>query len=341
MSTPLFPRLLGDIGGTHARFAWQAAPGEAPRDVRVLPCAAYPGLEEAVRDYLAQSGHAMPPAFGMGIATPVLGDALRMTNHAWSFSIRALRQRLGLERFTVVNDFTALALALPALAADQMVQVGGLAPAPGARDSSGAAPAPGAQRAPLALLGPGTGLGVSGLVPVGESGWQAIAGEGGHVTLAAADALEFAVIERLRARHGHVSAERVLSGPGLADLHRALREVRGEPQDAHAHAPLDAAAISRRALEDGDARCLQTLDLFAGFLGGVAGNLALTLGARGGVYLGGGIVPRWLGWFEGSPFRQRFEAKGRFAAYLQDVPVWVLRAGDSPALLGASRALDD
>ena len=226
---------------------------------------------------------------------------------------------LGLERLLVLNDFTALALALPQLDDQAKRQIGGGSPVTGAN---------------IGLLGPGTGLGVSGLVQDASAGLP-IAGEGGHVTLAASNALEFAVIEVLQARYGHVSAERVLSGQGLVDLYVALRQQQGLP----AQAVSSAAEISHWALQDQDAVALQALHLFAGWLGSVAGDLVLTLGARGGVYLGGGIVPRWLGWLEQSAFKARFSAKGRFAAYLQDVPVWVINAPDSPALWGAARAL--
>jgi glucokinase len=184
------------------------------------------------------------------------------------------------------------------------------------------------------LLGAGTGLGVSGLIPCAGQ-WLPIAGEGGHVSLAAQTPEEFRVIERIRQKYGHTSAERVLSGQGLVDLCQALSQERGRTPTLWS-----AGEISQAALKDQDPLCLACLDMFSGFLGSVAGDLALTLGARGGVYIGGGIVPRFLGWFETSSFRQRFEAKGRFAPYLSSIPVWVIRAEESPALLGAARALD-
>jgi glucokinase len=257
----------------------------------------------------------------MGIANPITGDVVRMTNHHWSFSISGMQQQLGLARFNVINDFTALALALPSIPAGNLVQIGGQE-----------APA----FAPKALIGPGTGLGVSGLLPTDQCDhWIPIAGEGGHTTLAAQTETEYRVIELIRQRYGHVSAERVLSGPGLVDLYLALRQI-------HKIEPVDvagAAEITAWALQDQDPLAQKSIEMFAGFLGSVAGDLALTLGARGGVYLGGGIVPRWLGWFETSNFRERFEAKGRFGVYLKDIPVWVINAAESPALLGAARSL--
>ncbi|PUE46792.1 glucokinase [Limnohabitans sp. 2KL-1] len=326
---PLFPRLLGDVGGTNARFAWQASEGAPLTQTQVLPCAQYPGIAEAIEAYLQITGLSSPAAAGIGIANPITGDQVVMTNHHWSFSIDALQQRLSLQRLKVINDFTALALALPSLTSDQKIQIGG-----------GAA----LDHAPVALLGAGTGLGVSGLMPSGAH-WLPIAGEGGHVTLAAQTAQEFRVIERIQQKYGHASAERVLSGQGLVDLYQAMAQEHGPSAapvaQSSAAAPLTAREISQRALKDRDPFSLACLDMFAGFLGTVAGDLALTLGARGGVYIGGGIVPRFLGWFETSSFRQRFEAKGRFATYLSDIPVWVIQAQESPALLGATRALDD
>ena len=190
--------------------------------------------------------------------------------------------------------------------------------------------------APMALIGPGTGLGVSGLVPDGQGGWLPLAGEGGHVSLAAQTDLEAQVIQQLARRYeGHVSAERVLSGPGLVALHQALAALRGMTADPD----ITPAHITQAALQAHDPLSLQTLETFSAFLGTVAGDLALTLGARGGVYLGGGILPHWRGWLAQSPFRARFEAKGRYRDYMAAIPVWWIDAPTSPALLGAARAL--
>jgi glucokinase len=319
--TDTFPRLLGDVGGTNARFGWQANADSGIEHVLVLPCAAHETLEAAIRTYLELKSLPMPRAGALGIANPITGDVIRMTNHHWSFSISEMQRSLGLQQLNVINDFTALALALPSIAKDNLVQVGGTVAE---------------AYAPKALIGAGTGLGVSGLMPTDANDhWVAIAGEGGHVTLAAQTESEYRVIELIRQRYGHVSAERVLSGQGLVDLYLALRQLqKQQPVDV-----AGAAEITAWALQDKDPLALQSIDMFAGFLGSVTGDLALTLGARGGVYLGGGIVPRWLGWFETSQFRERFEAKGRFNAYLKDIPVWVINAAESPALLGAARSL--
>ncbi|MEY3252618.1 MAG: hypothetical protein RL227_1591 [Pseudomonadota bacterium] len=315
-------RVLADVGGTNARFAWQAGPGQPVEAVMNLPCAEHDSLAEALRSYLLRTQRTMPPDCCIAIANPVVGDRVAMTNHHWTFSIRELRAQLGLQRLLVVNDFTALALALPRLGAADRWQLGGGDAQPGAA---------------IGLIGPGTGLGVSGLLPDGRGGWLPIQGEGGHATLGATTAREAAVLELLREWHGHVSAERAVCGQGLVDIHLALQRLPGHGAVAQ---DLTAAAITEAALAGNDARCTEALQLFCAFLGIAAGNLALTLGARGGVFIGGGIVPRLGRWIEGSPFRARFEAKGRFAAYLQPVPVYVIDTPQSPAFLGAAEALD-
>lgn len=316
-----YPRWLGDIGGTNARFGWQADAGAAISHVQVLPCAEHACLLSAAQSYLGQQGLPTPPCAAFGIANPVTGDQVAMTNHNWTFSINALRESLGLQRFLLLNDFTALALALPQLTPAQKHAVG-----------TGQA----AAHAPIGLIGPGTGLGVSGLLPLGyQNKWLPIAGEGGHVSLSAGTALEFTVIQHLRQRYGHVSAERVLSGAGLVDLHHALCHLQGTPGSDIT----TAAEVLAQALAAPDSSASQALDMFCGFLGSVAGDLALTLGARGGIYIGGGIVPRLGARFEHSAFRARFEDKGRFKAYLQQIPTWVIHSPVSPALQGASQAL--
>jgi glucokinase len=318
----LYPRLLGDVGGTNARFGWQSHAGAKLTHIHSLPCRDFPEIASAIEAYMSIAGVCNPAAACIGIANPVTGDQITMTNHNWSFSIQGLQKRLSLQKLKVINDFTALALALLTLPSEHRTQYGGEYAC---------------EHASIALVGPGTGLGVSGLIPQGDRGWSAISGEGGHITLAAQSTLEYQVIEVLRQQYGHVSAERVLCGKGLVDLHMALSSVRGQAPHS-AITPMD---IVQRALKDHDVNYMQTLDMFAGFLGSVAGDLALTLGARGGVYIGGGIVPRLMGWFETSSFRSRFESKGRFSGYLQKIPVWLIHSPESPALWGAANALNN
>jgi glucokinase len=314
-------RLLGDVGGTNARFAWQDAEGAPIRDIATLPTADHATLADAMTAYLNGLGHAAPPLCAIGIANPITGDRIQMTNCHWAFSISAMRAQLGLERFVVINDFTALALALQDLAPSELRQLGGGAAVPDA---------------PIGLIGPGTGLGVSGLIRDNAAGrWLPLQGEGGHVTLAATTTREFEVLQVLKTVFGHASGERAISGQGLEALYSAVCALDAVP----GWAPLTAAEISQRGLAGSDAQCVEVLDLFCGFLGNVAGNLALTLGAVGGMYLGGGIVPRLGDAFARSRFRACFEDKGRFRSYLEGIPVYVIDTEVSPALMGAARAL--
>jgi glucokinase len=258
----------------------------------------------------------MPRAAAFAVAGPLLNDRVALTNNGWDFSASETRRSLGLERLIFLNDFTALALAVPQLKPEERHQVGG-----GEALSDAA----------IAVIGPGTGLGVSGLVR-SEGRWVALQGEGGHVTLPPVDEREIAVVTRLHRQYSHVSAERVLCGDGLELLHRTLALVDELPPGT-----LTAEQITRAALDGTDARCRATVAMFCGWLGNVAGNLALTLGARGGVYIGGGIVPRLGDYFATSPFRTRFEAKGRFTTFLSSIPVYVIAAA-YPALTGCVQA---
>lgn len=320
MSAASFPRLVGDVGGTHARFAWVASAGERPARSRTYRCADYAGIEQALAAYRQDEALPAPRACALGLANPVQGDRIEMTNNAWSFSRQALAQDLGVEQLLLLNDFTALALALPALPADELVRLGG---------GSGLA------GKPLALLGAGTGLGASGLIPTGAGAWTPISGEGGHATLPATTDEQADVLAWLRGRFGHASAERALSGPGLVNLYEACCA-----RDGVLPASREPQAVVARALAGDDAQAVAAAGLFWDFMGSVAGNLALTLGALGGVYLGGGLGPRLLPCLDLPRFRRHFEGKGRFAAYLAPLPCWLIRSEESPALLGANRALD-
>ena len=317
MSVPAYD-LVADIGGTNARFALSRRGSAAEFAMeRVYPCSGFARFQDAVAAYLADCGERVSQA-AIAIANPVCGDAIRMTNHHWAFSIEAARNELNLERLLVLNDFTALALSVPTLRADELRQVGGGVPV---------------AEAAIGVIGPGTGLGVSGLVWSGTR-WIPLAGEGGHVGYAPRNAREWAMSEVLRKRYGgYLSVERVVSGPGLSALYEAYCVLDGiEPEN------LSPAQVGELALARADARFVEVFETFCAALGCAAGNLALTLGARGGVYLGGGILPRWGEAFETSPFRTNFEAKGRFKDYLAPIPAYVIHA-KTPALMGAAAAL--
>jgi glucokinase len=312
------PRLLADIGGTYARFTLETAPGRFTQMAQ-LRCADHADFHAAVSAYLGQLPPSQPAIehAAIAIANPVEGDAVRMTNYHWRFSIEQMRQRLQLQTLVVVNDFTALAMALPRLTPAQQRQVGG-----------GTA----RERSVIGLLGAGTGLGVSGLIPAGD-GWVALGTEGGHASFSPRDEREMTILRHAQRQFSHVSSERLLSGPGIELIHRALVERAGVAAEM-----LSAPAITRRGLDGSDPLCAETLDVFCGMLGTVASNLAVTLGAFGGIFIGGGIVPRLGEHFDRSSFRERFEDKGRFTSYVAAIPTFVVTA-EHATFVGASAIL--
>ncbi|MDM5181970.1 glucokinase [Massilia sp. DJPM01] len=312
------PRLLADIGATHARFALQTAPGVF-RSVRVLKCDDFEGIVALLRFYLADHAGMLLNHAALAVANPVNGDQVRMTNRAWEFSTDAVRRELGLHTLLIVNDFTALAMALPGLRPDDLMKVG---------------PGKAAGNAVIGVLGPGTGLGVSGVIPTVD-GFVTLGSEGGHVNFAPADEREFAILQFAWKEWAHVSNERLISGPGMEIIYRALAQRNGITAAARASPEIIAAAI-----DDRDPLCLEVIDCFCGMLGGAAANLAVTLGAFGGIFIGGGIVPRMGELFASSPFRSRFEAKGRFSSYLADIPTYVITT-PNPAFHGVATILSE
>jgi len=311
--------LVGDVGGTNARFGL-TAPGGKLLHSEILADSDYAGLADAVEAFLGGRGDLpMPRRGAIAIASAITGDLVAMTNQPWRFSISELRTRLGFERLEVINDFTAQALALPHLGEGDKMRVGGGTAVAGW---------------PLAVLGPGSGLGVSGLIPAGSK-WIPLTGEGGHATMAPHDERESAVLSHMRKHYDHVSAERCLSGPGLVNLYNALAAIDGVPA-----AQYTAAQITDAEIGAADARCAEATMMFCAMLGAAAGNLALTLGAQGGVFIAGGIVPRLGQRFAASPFRARFEAKGRLHSYLEAIPTAVV-THSLPAFLGCAAALMD
>lgn len=306
--------LIADIGGTNARFAIIEDGELVPRYERTLACANYHTLVDAVLAYLDDVSRPMPDSASLAIATPVLEDRVVMTNHTWDLSVQDTRVTLGLNSLKIINDYTALALALTMLAEEDLHKIG-----------QGEA----VEGQTKAVLGPGTGLGVSGCIFTGEY-WLPIQGEGGHVSYASSDAREAEIIELIRRYHDFVSAESLVSGPGLVLLYQSITKC-----DGIEHKILSPEQISEKALNGEDPSAEEALAMFCGVLGSVAGNLALTLGARGGVYIGGGIVPGLGSYFDDSPFREKFEDKGRFRDYLSEIPTSVITSR-YPALLGAA-----
>jgi len=314
------PLLIADIGGTNARFALADPHAALPlldESVREFAVADFPSLADAARHYLEQVD-AQADRGVFAVAGRVDGDEARITNHPWVISRSRTRERLGFEQVHLLNDFAAQAMAISLYRPEDVVQIGG----------TGWTPAPPEQPRTYAVLGPGTGLGVGGLV-IRDGRCYPLETEGGHVSFPPGTPEEIRILEILSAQFGRVSNERLICGPGLVNIHRALCEIAGvdpgllEPKD-----------IPARAAQ-GDALCMRAVDVFCAVFGAIAGDLVLTLGAWDGVFLTGGLVPKMLDSLRHSGFRQRFEYKGRFSPNMARVPSLAVmhpRAG----LLGAA-----
>ncbi len=312
--------LVGDIGGTNARFALVdlAAPTLELRESKSLANADFASLQHAIEHYLATVS-ARPARAALAVACPVGSDEIRLTNRAWAFSRSELQATLGLAQLRMLNDFGAVAWAVPALGDADIVTLHGALQTP--------------LRGPVSVLGPGTGLGVALLVGAADSGWQVVETEGGHIGFSPVGDEEQAIAAWMTARHGRTSTERLLCGKGLSEIDAVLR---GE--DA-LHTPhlRDPADIVQLALDGHDHTARRTLARFCAALGSVAGDCALIHGARN-VVIAGGIIPRFLPFLRSSAFRERFLAKGRMAALLEAVPIHVI-THPHPGLLGAACAL--
>lgn len=315
--------LVGDIGGTNARFAIADVHTLEMHHIGHRRTADFAGIHEAIQSYLATEAAGITPTHAaIAVACPVGDDTINLTNNHWRFSASELKSQLGLAELRMLNDFTVQALAIPHLKNADFTRVG-----PSVTAHKGEA---------IGVLGPGTGLGVSGLIPNGHGGWTALSGEGGHVGIVPENEQEMGILCYAWREFGRTSIERLICGSGIAFLYRALCHVRCEPPKDY-----DQAKIVELALDGSCGLCRDTIMQFCAFLGGCAGDLALTLGARGGIYIAGGIVPRFGALFAASPFRERFENKGRFAAYNAAIPTYVVAPHDNPALLGAASVFQE
>ncbi|WGY73606.1 glucokinase [Burkholderia cepacia] len=312
------PRLLADIGGTNARFGIEVAPGDI-RQVRVYPCEHFTSIEDVIARFLADVGPPRVRCAAIAIANPMEGDEVEMTNHHWRFSVSETRRAFGFTTLLVVNDFVALATALPNLSDSDRIQVGG-----GVRQENGV----------VGLLGAGTGLGVSGLIPAGYK-WIALSSEGGHMSFAPNDEREDYLLAHARKKWSHVSYERFAAGPGIELIYRAL-SARNKRRTSTAG--MTTARIVASMLDDSDPVATETIDCFCGILGSFAGNIAVMFDALGGIYIGGGVVPKLGAAFVNSPFRARFEAKGRFQKRLSRIQTSVITV-EHMALRGVSSVL--
>jgi glucokinase len=317
--------LIGDIGATNARFA--VLQDGVPTSIQILPVASYASLQDAIQAYfegLDKADLLRPKIGALAVAGPVTGDFLSFTNHPWSFSISGLAKDTGLNHLDVINDFVAVALAVPRIGPGDRRQVGNGTAEVGA---------------PVGIIGPGSGLGVSIVVPVAEKGgttqWVPLSGEGGHVTLPPVTEREVALVAWLhRTGRAHVSAETLICGRGLTTLYAGLSAL-----DGVAPTQLQPADVARMAISGEDPIAVEAVDIFCALLGTVAGNLALTCGARGGVYIAGGIVPKMGEFFDHSQFRPRFVAKGRMRTFLEPIPTYVVTEA-YPAFLGLAELVE-
>lgn len=309
--------VAADIGGTNARFCRVELNSLAIDQIQILPCANYQRIEDAWIHYLNSCEVEDIKHAAIAIACPVNSDTISMTNSHWQFSVNSVKQKLGLNRLYMLNDFTATAMSLTVLQSLHKLQIGGGYPEP---DQN------------MLVLGAGTGLGVAQLIP-GSHGYIPVAGEGGHADWPAQTEQEWFIYQYLSRKYGHVSCERVLSGGGLEDLYQALAMFQNNPVEFRS-----AAEIAELALTTACPLAVTAVNQFFASLGSFAGNLALTGNSLGGVYLAGGIVPRLLPLLSDSEFRERFENKGRFTGFNQKIATFVITA-EQPGLLGAAAYL--
>jgi len=319
---PKLWNLIADIGGTNARFGLEDYASSQLQFVRHYSVSEFARFDQALSRFLAEviemgDWSASPRAACLAVASPVDGDVIQFTNSAWAINRQDIAVKIRAP-VSLINDFAAVGYAVSGLKPKDWHQVGPGTPVEGK---------------PIAIVGPGTGLGVCSLIPVG-TGYQVIEGEGGHVDFSPVDEQEAAVLHLLSRRFGRVSVERLLSGAGILNIYQAQAQLANK-QPLH-DSP---AAVTESALNGVETLAVNSLAMFCRVLGGVAGNLALTLGAKGGVYIAGGIVPRIIDFLEQSEFRHRFEAKGRFRDYLGNIPVRVVLQ-QNLGLMGAIRKLN-
>lgn len=317
-----YPRLVSDIGGTNARFAIEVSPYQYEH-IRVLQCSEFPTLAEAIKVYLLASGHKEIKHAALAVPSPIVDDTLFMVNSPWHLSsMKKTQEDCGLESLIFLNDFHALALSIPHIPQDKLVKVGGMEP-----DT----------QKPICIIGPGTGLGMATLIkhPL-ENSFFAIPAEGGRSSFVAVTDEEFELWNFCHRRFHHVSMERLLSGPGLQLIYEALCSIKNIQIDGKIPTPGE---ITDRGINNTCFICKQTVDHFCRILGTAASNLACITSSFGGVYIGGGIIPKILDYFLKSDFRSRFEDKGRYRSYLEKMPIYVI-VHDYPAMLGSSYALE-
>lgn len=309
--------LIADIGGTNLRIGTTTLEGKID-NIKMYRCSEFSGLSQIVQDYLIGfDTNTTQINACFAIACPVDNDLISMTNLPWKFSKKELQQSLDLSQMYFINDYTAIAHAVPSLTDNQKVKIG-----------AGNV----VHNKPISICGPGTGLGVANVVNVNGQ-WISLGGEGGHVDFAPTDETEIKILNFLLKKYKHVSYEQLLSGLGIEQIYQAMMSIKGQKPEA-----LKAKDITEKAINNECDMCKESLDKFCEILGSFAGNLSLTLASFGGVYIAGGIVPRFIEYIQNSNFRSRFEAKGRFESFNQAIPTFVITE-PQPGLMGASAFL--
>lgn len=308
--------LVADVGGTNIRLATIEINTGSIGNIHTYLCADYPSIADVIEDYKLQVTAEVQ--YGcIAVACPVDDDIIDLTNNNWQFSVSELKKQFGFRALHLINDYTAIAMAIPKLTANQTAKIGRGEPI---------------KEKPIAVCGPGTGLGVA-LLKKHRGDWVCLDGEGGHVDFAPHGDLEDHMLRRLRNNYSHVSAERFLTGPGLVNIFHCVKNYYEElPEEIEPH------EVTQRALDGTDQRCQEALDVFCRLLGSFAGNLALTIWATGGVYIAGGIAPKIVDYIKSSNFRAKFEAKGRFAEALQKIPTYIIMESQ-PGIIGAGSYL--
>lgn len=320
--------LVADIGGTNIRIAQADSQKEKYFcEIETYHCAEFSNLVDVLSLYINQKqlNHCSINAC-LAIACPVDDDIISMTNLPWRFSQKKLKSQLSLNSLKFINDYTAIAMAIPLLNDDQKVKIGG---------------GKTVDDKPISVCGPGTGLGVANLVPISISGtshWHCVSGEGGHVDFAPVGAQEISILHFLNTLKKRVSYEQLLSGYGLEQIYQALVSITINKEGSEKKLKPSAQEISFHGADKSCDLCHQALLVFCQVLGSFAGNLALTLNSQGGVYIAGGITPRFIDFLQSSNFRERFEAKGRLSHITKQTPTYVVTEAQ-PGLLGATAVL--
>ena len=301
--------LVADIGATSSRCATLASAVDSPENMRIYRNENFDGLTGLLADFLSGCNE-KPQSLALAVAAPVHGDDVRMINRDWSFSGASLTSEFAFGRVRIINDFHAVAYALPALDDNTRIEIGN------ANEYRGGN---------MAAIGPGSGLGTSAWITC-DSGGAAMTGEGGHITVSGRDKHEDKIIAKVRERFGHCSAERILSGPGLIVLHNAMHGIEIESSEE----------ITGNSDDDA---CVSTMNQFFSFLGSAAADLALITGAFGGLYIAGGIVPACIDQLHKSPFRERFDDKNRYRDYMRRIPTYVI-TDPVPGLTGLTTMIN-